>query len=203
MKQSFSHIWIVRWFLQKVEKCTPDTRATSCSTSAPSPNKWTYSCSEAVAQLPREAMVPHLWRCWPGWMGPWAAWAGGGQPCLWKVVGTGWALGPNPTQQVMLWFYDSMILWFYEGSRAPEQKCFKRILYPGHNHLFCLSLSPTVHPFQWHFGRQQYCVCPETHKILAWKFLVQLNNNLKDLYCRKCWKNCNEEQNCVLSSTEA
>lgn len=30
--------------------------------------------SYALAQLPREAVVPHTWRCsWPGWMGPWEA----------------------------------------------------------------------------------------------------------------------------------
>ena len=29
---------------------------------------------EALAQLPREAVVPHPWRhSRPGWMGPWAA----------------------------------------------------------------------------------------------------------------------------------
>jgi len=33
---------------------------------------------EVLAQLPREAVVPHPWRrSRPGFMGPWAAWAGG------------------------------------------------------------------------------------------------------------------------------
>jgi len=35
-----------------------------------------------LAWLPREAVVPHLWRrSRPGWMGPWAAELVGGQPC--------------------------------------------------------------------------------------------------------------------------
>lgn len=65
----------------------------------------------ALALLSRELWVPHIWRCWPGWMGPWVPWAGGGQPCSWKVVATGWALRTLPTQQVILWLYDSVILW--------------------------------------------------------------------------------------------
>ena len=37
--------------------------------------------------LPREAVVPHPWRCSrPGWMGPWAAELLGGSP----AHGTGW-----------------------------------------------------------------------------------------------------------------
>jgi len=45
--------------------------------------------SEALAELPREAVVPHLWRCSrPGWMGP-------GQPQLGEAAlpiagGWGW-----------------------------------------------------------------------------------------------------------------
>jgi len=36
---------------------------------------------EALAQLPREAVVPHPWQCSrPGWMGPWAAELLGGSP---------------------------------------------------------------------------------------------------------------------------
>ena len=42
---------------------------------------------EALAQLPREAVVPHPWRrSRPGWMGPWAAELLGGSP----AHGTGW-----------------------------------------------------------------------------------------------------------------
>jgi len=38
-------------------------------------------CGKALAQLPREAVVPHPWRCSrPGWMGPWAAELLGGSP---------------------------------------------------------------------------------------------------------------------------
>ena len=45
----------------------------------------------------------HPWRCSrPGWMGPWAAWAGmkcgGWWPCLWWGVGASWSLGCLPTQ---------------------------------------------------------------------------------------------------------
>ena len=54
----------------------------------------------------------HPWRCSrPGWMGPWAAWAGmkcgGWWPCLWRGVGASWSLRSLPTQAI-LWFYDSM-----------------------------------------------------------------------------------------------
>ena len=42
---------------------------------------------EALAQLPREAVVPHPWRhSRPGWMGPWAAELLGGSP----AHGMGW-----------------------------------------------------------------------------------------------------------------
>jgi len=45
---------------------------------------------------PGEAVVPHPWRhSRPGWMVPWAASAGGGKPCPWQWVGTGWASNPN------------------------------------------------------------------------------------------------------------
>jgi len=36
-------------------------------------------------------------------MGPWAAWAGGGQPCPWQGVGTGWSLMSLLTSAV-LWY---------------------------------------------------------------------------------------------------
>jgi len=42
--------------------------------------------SEALAQLPREAVVPHPWRCSrPGWIGPWAAELLGGSPAQSRV----------------------------------------------------------------------------------------------------------------------
>jgi len=48
---------------------------------------------EALAQLPREAVVPHPCRhSRPGWMGPWAAWAVWGQPCPQLWVGARWSL---------------------------------------------------------------------------------------------------------------
>jgi len=63
---------------------------------------------EALALLLREAVVPHPWRYWrPGWMGPWAAWAGGGQPCPWHGVGTGWPCNP-------------IIIWVYEAQHTAE-----------------------------------------------------------------------------------
>ena len=40
--------------------------------------------------------------------GPWAAWAGGGQPCPWQGSRT-WSLRSLPTQ-VMLWFYEVVFL---------------------------------------------------------------------------------------------
>ena len=64
---------------------------------------------EALAQLPREAVVPHPWRhSRPGWMGPWAAELVGGSP----AYGTGWGwVGSEdpsyPYHSVIL----SLILW--------------------------------------------------------------------------------------------
>ena len=54
----------------------------------------------------------HPWRCWkPGWMGPWAAWAGmkcaGWWPCLWRGVGDSWSLRSLPTQAI-LWYDSNM-----------------------------------------------------------------------------------------------
>ena len=64
---------------------------------------------EALALLPRELWVPHPWRCpRPGWMGPWAAWAGGWTTSPLKGVGGGWALRSFPTQ-LTLWLCDSKI----------------------------------------------------------------------------------------------
>ena len=38
----------------------------------------------------KKLCVPHPWRhSGPGWMGPWAAWSGGGQPCPWQGLGLG------------------------------------------------------------------------------------------------------------------
>ena len=45
---------------------------------------------EVLALLPRELWVPHPCRhSRPGGMGPWAAGAGGGQPCPWPGVALG------------------------------------------------------------------------------------------------------------------
>ena len=48
----------------------------------------------------------HPWRCSrPGWMGPWAAWAGitcaGWWPCLWWGVGDSWSLRSLPTRAIL------------------------------------------------------------------------------------------------------
>lgn len=54
--------------------------------------------------------VPHPWRwAWPGWVGLWAAWAGGGWPVHGKGVGTKRYLGSHLVKTV-LWFYDFMTL---------------------------------------------------------------------------------------------
>jgi len=61
------------------------------SVSVPSP----LQGGEGLTQLPREAVVPHPWRrSRPGWMGPWAAWAGGGQPCPRQGLGKRGLWGP-------------------------------------------------------------------------------------------------------------
>ena len=51
----------------------------------------------------------------PVWMVFWAAWSGGGQPCLWQGVGTRWSLRSLPTQAI-LWFYNSLILSFSDST---------------------------------------------------------------------------------------
>ena len=50
----------------------------------------------------------------PGWMGPWAAWFSGWQPCPLQGVGTRWSLRSFPTKAILR-FYDSMTLWFYDS----------------------------------------------------------------------------------------
>jgi len=69
---------------------------------------------EVLAQLPKEAVVPHPWRhSRPGWMGPWAAWAGGGQPCPWKGLGLGGLWGPfqpKPSYYSIIWFYNPKLV---------------------------------------------------------------------------------------------
>ena len=76
---------------------------------------------------PERLWVPRPWRCSrPGWMGPWAAWAGikcgGWWPCLWWGVGASWSLRSLSTQAI-LWFYNSMILWC-PPLRIPKKKSF-------------------------------------------------------------------------------
>ena len=52
----------------------------------------------------------------PGWIGPWAtwssAWPNGWQSCPQQRFGIRWSLGSLPTKAI-LWFYDSISLWFY------------------------------------------------------------------------------------------
>jgi len=51
--------------------------------------------------------MPHPWRCpRPDWMGPWAAWAGGGQPAHGRGLGFGGLecpFQPNPNHSMTLW----------------------------------------------------------------------------------------------------
>ena len=67
-----------------------------------------WESSEALAQLPREAVVPHPWRhSRPGWMRPLAAWAPGWQACLqwdWKWIG--FKVSSNLIHSMVLRFYD-------------------------------------------------------------------------------------------------
>jgi len=56
----------------------------------------------ASSRFQTDEIFPHPWRCSrPGWMGPWAACAGGGQPCL-RV---GFGVSSNPNHSVILWFF--------------------------------------------------------------------------------------------------
>ena len=52
----------------------------------------------------REAVVPHPWRCSRlGWMRPWAAWAGDGQPWPWQGSGwVGFGVPSNASHSVIL-----------------------------------------------------------------------------------------------------
>ena len=81
-----------------------------------------------LTQLPREAVVPHPWRhSRPGWIGLWAAWAGGGQPCPWE--GLGWCglwgrFQPKPHNDSVILF-----LWF----SAKKIKCWYRVGFEVHS----------------------------------------------------------------------
>jgi len=51
----------------------------------------------------------HPWKSSrPGWMGPWAAWAGirygGWWPCLHRRIGASWSLRSLPTQAILLFY---------------------------------------------------------------------------------------------------
>ena len=63
------------------------------------------------AHLPRELWVPHPCRhSRPGGMGPWAAWAGGGQPCPWLGVALGGLWAPlQPEPFCVLWYLFHLI----------------------------------------------------------------------------------------------
>ena len=64
-------------------------------------------------RLPRDAVMPHPWRCSrPGWMGPWAAWAGGGQPCPWQGLKIEDLWGPFQPKP----FCDSVAMLIYSGN---------------------------------------------------------------------------------------
>ena len=69
----------------------------------------------------------HPWRCSrPGWMGPWAAWAGmkcgGWWSCLWWGIGASWSLRSLPTQAILR-FYDTLsaIVWCAGTEILPAQ----------------------------------------------------------------------------------
>jgi len=67
-----------------------------------------YESGEVLNRLPERLWMPHPWRCSrPGWMGPWAAWAGmkwgGWWPCLQQ---RGWSfvileVPSNPSHSVV------------------------------------------------------------------------------------------------------
>ena len=80
----------------------------SSKSSLPFPHvrrQWEILYSEGSEAVVREAVVPHPWRrSRPGWMGPWAAWADGGQPCPWQGLGPRGLWAPsNPNHLVILW----------------------------------------------------------------------------------------------------
>lgn len=61
-------------------------------------------CSTWKNRLPREAVMPHPWKCLrPGGMGPWETLSSARCPCHGRRAGTTWYLQFLPTQ-VTLWF---------------------------------------------------------------------------------------------------
>jgi len=60
--------------------------------------QWSLGVYYSWHSCPEKLWMPHSWRhSRPGWMGPWAAWAGRWQPCPWQGVGTEWSLRSLPT----------------------------------------------------------------------------------------------------------
>jgi len=72
---------------------------------------------EALAQLPREVVVPHPWRrSRPGWMGPWAAeLLGGSSAHGMGLEWVGFEVPSNLNHCMILWF-----LLFNLHARAPD-----------------------------------------------------------------------------------
>jgi len=93
-----------------------------------------YTNTKQMKKESRELRVPHPCRhSRPGGMGPWAAWAGGGQPCPWPGVALGglWApLHPQP-------FYGSMIA-------VTQSHCLMNCFY---FRMLSLLPSPILHAF--------------------------------------------------------
>ena len=64
-----------------------------------------------LAQLPREAVVPHPWRhSRPGWMGPWAAELLGGSPAHGREWG--WVGFEGPSSPFYDFFYLARMLYY-------------------------------------------------------------------------------------------
>jgi len=67
------------------------------------------SCVNWHKTSPQKMWVPHPWRCSrQGWMGPWAAWSGGGQWAhSWGGFWVGFEVPSNSSHSMVLW------LWFH------------------------------------------------------------------------------------------
>lgn len=87
-----------------------------------------FRCSEdiaysqggkALAVPPRKAVNGGFWRCLRlGWIGSWATWAGGRQPCSWQVSETKWSLRSLLSPSAILWLiYDWSMLGIHPQRR--------------------------------------------------------------------------------------
>ena len=80
---------------------------------------------------PEKLWVPNPWRCSrPGWMGPWAVWAGGRQPCLQQGTGTRlciFEVPSSPTSSIQIEF-NSWLESQASGSLSAVKMSFERVL---------------------------------------------------------------------------